>query len=150
MTTASEATAFPVEHSGYAHLREILHTGASLTLSAQGAGQASIPEEVANALDQALAVLEHGDAVAISARKQTLTTQQAAEVLGVSRPTLIKYLDQGEIAHEMRGRHRRVDLKDVLDFQDRKRETRRQHLDLMDKESEEYRPAKDAGFTETR
>lgn len=110
----------------------------------------AIPVEVADVLDRALAVLEGGDDVAVSHRSQSLTTQQAAEALGVSRPTLIKYLEQGEIPYEMRGRHRRVLVQDVLEFRNRNRVRRRGYLDAMDDDVEECRPVRDAGFSGTR
>ena len=47
-----------------------------------------------------------------------MTTQQAADFLGVSRPTLIKYLEDGTIPFDKRGRHRRVLLRDVVAFQE--------------------------------
>ena len=74
-----------------------------------------------------------GKAITVAPLDQRLTTQEAADFLGISRPTLVKLLEQGEIPYERpaAGRHRRVRLSDVLDYQIRKRQERRTTLDQM-------------------
>ena len=77
--------------------------------------------------------MRDGQAITVAPIDQLLTTQQAADFLGISRPTLVKLLESGEIPHESpgAGRHRRVRLRDVLDYQDRKRSRRRLVLDEL-------------------
>lgn len=60
-----------------------------------------------------------------------LTTQEAADLLGVSRPALLRLLPEGQMACEHRGCRRRVLLAGVLAYQQRMRRERRESPDRM-------------------
>ena len=75
--------------------------------------------------------MEAGQAVTVAPVHQRLTTQEAADLVGVTRPTFVKYLEQGRIPYDQPGRHRRVLLADVLAFKKERSSERREALDEM-------------------
>ncbi|WP_166353042.1 helix-turn-helix domain-containing protein [Phytoactinopolyspora limicola] len=99
--------------------------------------QVPLPLEVYEVLVQVVAAMKAGKAIAVAPLEQRLTTQQAADLLGISRPTLVKLLDEHEIPYEQPGRHRRVRLSDVLAYRDRRRQERRARLDDMTRQAVE-------------
>jgi excisionase family DNA binding protein len=78
-----------------------------------------LPPELADVLATALEAFAHGAAVTLTPHERTLTTQEAADLLGVSRPTVVRLLDHGAIPYDQPGSHRRLKLSDVLEHQRR-------------------------------
>jgi excisionase family DNA binding protein len=95
-----------------------------------------IPSELYDVLRDVVDALSQGMAISIAPHNTMLTTQEAADLLNISRPTLVRLLTEGEIPHMMRGRHRRVLLRDILDHQERTRIERQRVLDEMVTEGE--------------
>lgn len=86
---------------------------------------------VAQTLVHVLEQFAAGRAVTLVPIGATLTTQQAADILNVSRPYLIKLLEAGEIAFDRVGRHRRISSAALLAYRKKRDETRRTTLAEM-------------------
>jgi len=76
-----------------------------------------------------------GHALTVAPTSTRLTTQEAADLLGVSRPTLVKLLESGHIPYKQPGRHRRVRLIDLLAYRDAARRDRTSALDDLTREA---------------
>lgn len=107
-----------------------LHAEPALLLGPDGQ-QVPLPDEVYRVLVQVVDGLREGKAITVVPRTQRLTTQEAADFLGVSRPTLVKLLEQGKIPYDQPGRHRRIQFSDLLHYLERRRGEQRVALDRM-------------------
>ena len=88
-----------------------------LKLRLADAGPAETFELPAGAVRPLTATLEamaSGQGLALIRQNAELTTMQAAEFLNVSRPYLVKLLDEEKIPHRRVGRHRRIRMEDVM------------------------------------
>ena len=117
-------------------LRSILAARAEADQSARlklidGTGNAAevvLLPALSQLLTELLRHVGQGNAVTLVPVSQMLTTQQAADVLNVSRPHLIKLLDQGMIPHSKVGRHRRIKADDLFEFKTRRDDQRAEAL----------------------
>ncbi len=82
-------------------------------------------------------VLVKGNSVRVMSVDSLLTTQQAADLLNVSRPFLIKLLKKGDIEYSMVGTHRRIRLEDLIVYRDQRDSKRRGLLADITRESQE-------------
>lgn len=82
----------------------------------QGADAAALPPAAFALLLEVLEQMARGRVVQLTPIEADLTTQQAAELLGVSRPHLVKLLDEGAIPHRKVGKHRRVTFSDLAAY----------------------------------
>ncbi|MGA6168874.1 helix-turn-helix domain-containing protein [Streptomyces sp. NPDC012600] len=75
-----------------------------------------LPREAVELLASLLAHLGAGRAVSVVPSDAELTTQQAADMLNVSRPFLIGLLEAGEIEYRTVGTHRRITASSLLEY----------------------------------
>jgi len=100
--------------------------------------QLEIPNSIYRVLVAAVAAMAQGNAVSIVPVHHELTTQQAAELLGVSRPHLVKLVDAGEIPHHKTGSHRRIYFEDLMRYRDVRDAQRAAALRELTRKSAEY------------
>ncbi len=96
-----------------------------------------IPESMFPVLRQVAEALAQGMGVTVAPLNAMLTTQEAADFLGISRPTLVRVLERGEIPFQKPGRHRYVRLVDLMTFQREEQATRRAALEQMVRDAED-------------
>jgi excisionase family DNA binding protein len=97
-----------------------------------------LPESLFRVLAKVADVLASGDAVTVVPIGQQLTTQQAANILNVSRQYLVRQIDAGKIPHTKTGKHRRLNVEDLLVYKEKRDLKRRKSLRELTKMSQEF------------
>lgn len=82
--------------------------------------QIEFPASISQLMLDVLAHIARGEMVTVVPYSTVLTTQEAADLLNVSRPFLTKLLDSGEIYFHRVGSHRRIKAQDLLAYQQRR------------------------------
>lgn len=123
-------------------LSTVLHTRAEIQQidfhDEKGAVRSvSIPTSALRLLLNVLTEIGQGNAVSIIPIHAELTTQEAADVLNVSRPFFVQLLEKGEIPFHKIGTHRRVRYQDVIDYKARIDAERRKALDELAAQAQE-------------
>ena len=99
--------------------------------------EALVPRAAVEMLARILAHMGAGQSVSIHPSNAELTTQQAADLLNVSRPFLIGLLEAGEIEYRTVGTHRRVTMASLVEYRRHDGEGRRKAADDLTKLSQE-------------
>ena len=123
-------------------LARLARRGRPLTLRVRNAGQEETIELPGGAVKLLQAILEDmasGRAVTIVPQNAELTTQRAADFLNVSRPFLIRLLEQKKLPFRLVGTHRRIRFEDVLRFKENIDAERRKVLDQLAAEAQELK-----------
>jgi excisionase family DNA binding protein len=115
-------------------LNRLLQLGSPALVGADGE-RLELPDTVYRLLKDIARNMQLGRAIVLIPENQQLTTQRAADLLGVSRPHLIKLLEAGELPYHKAGSHRRIYLKDLAAYQKRRDAERKAALDSIAREA---------------
>lgn len=100
---------------------------ANIALNVDGRN-VDLPKDVSVIVTTVLESLSKGSRVVILTTPKELRTTAAAEMLGISRPTLLKLVREGELPSHKVGAHHRFLLNDVLEYRDKQQEIKREHF----------------------
>ena len=100
---------------------------------------AALPARAVRLIAEFLTAMAEGKPVALLRRTAEMTTQEAAELLNVSRPYVVGLIDRDEIPHRMVGTHRRVLLSDLIAYKKKSDARRKDAIAKMVAEAQKLR-----------
>lgn len=103
-----------------------------------GSDVLQVPVKAIRLLVDILDAMARGDAVSLVPIHKELTTQEAANLLNVSRPYLVKLMEGGEIPFHKNGVRRRVLFKDVMEYKQKRDRASMLLLDELTAEAQEF------------
>jgi excisionase family DNA binding protein len=131
----------PTEQAEISAFGKAIESARSYGKITAGGSEIHVPESIFKVLAQVIPLLVSDQAVSIVPVGHLLTTQQAAELLNISRPYLIKLIDQGKIActkqSDKPGSHRRISFEDLMVYKHKRSLQRRQQLKKLTEMSKE-------------
>ena len=95
-----------------------------------------IPPKALSLLHDIVSLMADGKSITLIPSDSEVSTQEAAELLNVSRPHIVKLLDGGAIPYRKVGTHRRILLKDLMRYDDKVKKKRAKQLDFLTKQSQ--------------
>jgi excisionase family DNA binding protein len=116
--------------------RSLRHEGTAALIGPDGA-RIDLPSSVHDLLVQIVEKMQEGKAVALLPLMEELSTQAAADLLGVSRQFFVRECEAHKLPFHYAGTHRRVLLKDLLDYNKRRERARREAIVRIARKSEE-------------
>jgi excisionase family DNA binding protein len=134
LATQEPITIQKAEQSAVEKLEHLLERGNPSLVTVTGE-KVKLPATVYEVLKRIVALMADGKAVTLIPDNQVVTTQRAADILGMSRPFFIKLLGTGAMAHHRVGNQRRVYLRDVLKYAHRREQERQAALNRLSRQA---------------
>ena len=129
-TSEGPITLPKAEQKRVEELEAVLSRGNAALVSSAGE-PIELPNTVYKILKKVVTLMAHGQAVTLVPDNQAVTTQRAADILGVSRPFFVKLLETGAMGYHRVGNQRRVYLRDVLAYAQKRDDERQAALDRL-------------------
>jgi excisionase family DNA binding protein len=96
-----------------------------------------IPKKAVLLLFDILDNMAQGKSFTLIPSDSEISTQQAADMLNVSRPHLVKLLEEGKIPFKKVGAHRRIELKNLIEYQQKNEDNKNKKLDFLTKQAQD-------------
>ena len=112
-------------------LKDVIDGNERPVLLGREGANIQFPEPLFHVLTKAVRMMASGQAIMLLSENEAFTTQAAANYLGMSRPHLVKLLEEGAINFHHVGTHRRIDMKDLKAFEAQRDAQRRMKLDAL-------------------
>lgn len=96
-----------------------------------------LPEKAVSLLKEILLFMSEGKEITLIPTEAELSTQEAADILRVSRPHVVKLLEEGKIPYHKAGSHRRILQQDLTTYELALKNTRKASLDYLAKQAQE-------------
>lgn len=136
--TKAEQKAAMQSHSALAAALAQIHKEATEIEIEETQDKIVVPSRALKLLQDILQAMSEGKPVSIVPVATEVTTQKAAELLGCSRPFLVKLLEDGEIPFTKVGKHRRIMFEDVVNYRKKMKDEQRKHLiEIMNTDEED-------------
>ena len=135
--SAAEVEQAKISSRQIAELTAVAATGPRYSLRDTHGLEIEVSESAFRILTEALNAMARGNAVMLVPIEAEVGTQQAAEMLNVSRPFLVNLLEEGQIPFRNVGRYRRIKYQDILLYQARRVSRRKETMDELVSQAQE-------------
>jgi len=119
-------------------VKSIRNNGVKIKIQETGAF-ITIPKKAFALLSTILKNMAEGKSISIIPSDSEISTQQAADMLNISRPHLVKLLESGEIPFKKTGSHRRVLLQDIVAYEAQLQKEREKQLNFLANQAQDLK-----------